>query len=134
MLNTIGHRRSEISLQLGKIYNPQQALKIRLVDELAKTDELMVRAEERMKMWCNIPCTIYFRLRAFSFSRIKKFFSQFQASARSVTKTSMRSDTINRLKSQRDADIDAFVESTMDAHLQANLERYLSSLKNKAKN
>jgi len=133
MLNTIGQRQSEISLQLGKIYNPKQALKIKLVDELVKSDELLVRAEEHMKMWCQIPCKIYFLCRFHLLKRVvKRFF--FEALARSVTKTSMRSDTINRLKSQRDSDIDAFVESTMDPHLQENLERYLSSLKNKAKN
>ena len=65
MLNTIGQRQSEISLQLGKIYNPKQALGIKLVDELAKSDELLIRAEEHMKMWCKIPCKIYFLLASY---------------------------------------------------------------------
>lgn len=48
-----------------------------------------------------------------------------------MTKRMMRDDTLNRLLSQKDADIESFIESTLDPVLQANLEKYLESLKKK---
>lgn len=51
--------------------------------------------------------------------------------ARAMTKRMMREDTLNRLLSQKDADIENFIESTLDPVLQANLEKYLESLKKK---
>lgn len=48
-----------------------------------------------------------------------------------MTKKIMREDTLNRLLSQREDDIEGFIESTLDPVLQANLEAYLNSLKKK---
>jgi hypothetical protein len=56
-----------------------------------------------------------------------------EAAAREFTKESMRKDTINRLLSQRENDTKAFIESTLDPKLQANLDAYMQSLKNKNK-
>jgi enoyl-CoA hydratase/carnithine racemase len=55
MMNTIGHRACERTLETGRVFNPSEALQIGLVDELASADELTSRAEERMKTWCRIP-------------------------------------------------------------------------------
>ena len=41
----------------------------------------------------------------------------------------MREATLKKLRSQRDADLRAFIESTTDPALQANLHAYLESLK-----
>ena len=56
MINTIGQREAELALKLGKIFSPQQALKINLVDELCESNLLMSESEARMKQWCKIPC------------------------------------------------------------------------------
>ena len=55
MVNTIGHRESEKALQLGKVYTPQEALKIDLVDEIVPKKDVLAAAEEQMKLWCKIP-------------------------------------------------------------------------------
>ncbi len=56
MLNTIGERQCEKALQLGKIFQPKEALKIRLVDELVNSnEELLKSAENQIKKWIKIP-------------------------------------------------------------------------------
>lgn len=109
MINTIGYRETERSLQTGRVFTPKAAFDIGLVDELVSSpEELMTRANERVQAWTRIPDV-----------------------ARAMTKRMMREDTLNRLLSQKDADIENFIESTLDPVLQANLEKYLESLKKK---
>ena len=55
MLNTIGHRECEKALQIGKIYTPEQALSVNLVDELVEGDKLMSKSIEQAKVWSKIP-------------------------------------------------------------------------------
>ena len=55
MLNTIDYRECEKALQLGKIYNPKEAYSVKLIDQLVDSKELLVKAEEQMKLWCRIP-------------------------------------------------------------------------------
>lgn len=55
MINTIGYRETEKALQLGKLYTPEEALAVNLVDELADPKELISKAEEQMLKWCAIP-------------------------------------------------------------------------------
>ena len=62
MINTIGERQSEKSLQIGKIYKPKEALKIHLIDELASSENLLHLAEEQMKNWIKIPSNLNFFL------------------------------------------------------------------------
>merc|ERR1712127_924148 len=45
MINTIGHRETEKALQLGKLYSPEEALAVNLVDELCEPNELMDKAQ-----------------------------------------------------------------------------------------
>ena len=58
MKNTIGHRKCERALSTGRVFNPEQALNIGLVDELVENNELIAIAEKRMKHWCKIPSNI----------------------------------------------------------------------------
>ena len=69
MVNTIGGRETEKALQLGKVYTPQQAAAVNLVDELVPQQNLIASAEEQMKLWCRIP-SIFKSIRN---SRIVKF-------------------------------------------------------------
>jgi len=55
----VGHREAERALQLGLLYTPEEALKIKLVDEIAEPATLMLRAEEEMQKWCKIPGIIH---------------------------------------------------------------------------
>lgn len=55
--NTVGHRTSEIALQLGMLYNPQEALKIGMVDLIVPEDQVLTTAAQTMKKFLAIPGT-----------------------------------------------------------------------------
>ncbi|XP_033117706.1 enoyl-CoA delta isomerase 1, mitochondrial-like, partial [Anneissia japonica] len=55
MNNTIGHRETEKALQLGKLYNPNEALEKGLVDVLAEDTEVVNVAKKHMVNWLKIP-------------------------------------------------------------------------------
>jgi enoyl-CoA hydratase/carnithine racemase len=44
-----------MALQLGTMYTPEEALGIRLVDQLAEPENLIDKAEQQMKKWLKIP-------------------------------------------------------------------------------
>jgi hypothetical protein len=55
-----------------------------------------------------------------------------KAMARQSTKESMRYITLQNLVSQRESDLNLFIQTTTDPILQNNLDNYLKSLKKKA--
>jgi 3,2-trans-enoyl-CoA isomerase len=57
-----------------------------------------------------------------------------KAMAREITKSSMRGETLNKLISQREADVDRFVSFTCKDSIQKSLGYYLESLKKKKQN
>lgn len=110
MINTIGFREAEFALQTGKYYDPQSALKIKLVDELCNEKDLMKIAEERMKLWCKIP-----------------------SEARSITKKMIRQKTVDKFTLNQIEDMKMFVDSVSSNYVQESLENYLIELKKKHK-
>lgn len=55
MTNTVGHRNTEIALELGLLYNPSDALKIGLVDQLVSENDVLATATQTMAKWLTIP-------------------------------------------------------------------------------
>jgi 3,2-trans-enoyl-CoA isomerase len=55
MINTIGYREAEKSLQIGHLFNHDEALKVKLVDEVVEQEQLLFQAEKRMQEWLKIP-------------------------------------------------------------------------------
>lgn len=106
LINTVGHRESEIALQLGKLYSADEALKVGLVDEICEQKDVIANAEKQMAIWCRIP-----------------------EHARALTKSSMRHETISYLQSQKEADIDHFLNFITKESIQKSLGMYLESLK-----
>ncbi|XP_028311044.1 enoyl-CoA delta isomerase 1, mitochondrial [Gouania willdenowi] len=106
MVNTVGHRHTEMALQLGLLYNPMEALKIGLVDQLVPEDQVLATAAQTMKKWLAIP-----------------------DHARQITKTMMRKPTIDKLRSNREADILNFVQFITKDSIQKSLRMYLEMLK-----
>ncbi|XP_077358465.1 enoyl-CoA delta isomerase 1, mitochondrial isoform X2 [Festucalex cinctus] len=106
MANTVGHRNTEMSLALGLLYSPTEALKIGLVDQIVPEDKLMTSAEQMMGKWLAIP-----------------------AHARQITKSMMRKPTIDKLTSKREADVQNFVSFITKDAIQKSLRTYLEMLK-----
>lgn len=57
MANTVGHRTTEMALQLGLLYSPSEALKVGLVDQLVPEDQILSTATQTMTRWLAIPGT-----------------------------------------------------------------------------
>lgn len=55
MVNTVGHRNTEIALQLGQLYSPTEALDIGLVDKLVPEDQVIATATQTITKWLAIP-------------------------------------------------------------------------------
>lgn len=110
MVNTIGHREAELALELGKRYNPHEALKIGLVDELVPKKNVLEAAEHQMNKWLQIP-----------------------SEARGLTKKLMRQETLNRFKLNRQSDLDDFVSQVDNPGVQEAIRNYLQGLKNQHK-
>lgn len=86
LVDTIGLRKAEISLQLGQLYSPEEALKINLVDEVVPKDEVKNRAGEVLQKLIQIP-----------------------PKARYASKMLIRQNRIDALKLNRQKDTDFFV-------------------------
>ncbi|KAJ7306042.1 hypothetical protein JRQ81_010408 [Phrynocephalus forsythii] len=106
MLNTVGHRCTERSIQLGLLYPAHEALKIGLVDELVPEEKIQTMAMETMAQWLAIP-----------------------DHARQLSKSSLRKPTVDRLLAHREADIQNFVSFISKDSIQKSLHGYMERLK-----
>jgi len=106
MVNTVGHRTTEMALELGLLYSSPEALKIGLVDQLVPEDQVLTTATQTMTKWLAIP-----------------------DHARQITKSMMRKPTIDKLTSNREADIQNFVSFITKDSIQKSLRVYLEMLK-----
>ncbi|XP_072549376.1 enoyl-CoA delta isomerase 1, mitochondrial [Salminus brasiliensis] len=109
MVNTVGHRVAELSIQGGMMYSPPEALKIGLVDQVVPGDKVLSTATETMTKWLAIP-----------------------DHARQISKTLIRKSTMDRLVANREADVKTFVSFITKDSIQKSLGMYLAMLKKKA--
>lgn len=58
-MNTVGHRTTEIALELGLLYKPSDALTVGLVDQLVPEDQVLTTATQTMTKWLAIPGTLH---------------------------------------------------------------------------
>ncbi|CAJ0957493.1 unnamed protein product [Ranitomeya imitator] len=108
MVNTVGNRVTEQSLQLGQMYPAPDALKIGLVDKLVTEEKVQSTAVAAMSQWLAVP-----------------------DHARQITKSIMRKPTIDNLVKHREADINNFVSFITKDSIQKSLQVYMDRLKQK---
>nr|XP_046192191.1 enoyl-CoA delta isomerase 1, mitochondrial-like [Oncorhynchus gorbuscha]XP_046193461.1 enoyl-CoA delta isomerase 1, mitochondrial-like [Oncorhynchus gorbuscha] len=108
LVNTVGNRAAELSLELGLLYSAPDALKIGLVDQLVPEDQVLSTAQDTMSKWLAVP-----------------------DHARQITKSMMRKQTIDKLLSNREADITNFVSFITKDSIQRSLRMYLEMLKSR---
>jgi len=111
MLNTVGHRHTELALTLGKLYSVDEALKIGMVDQVAgNREECLAAARAVVGQLVKIP-----------------------KEARHVSKMLMRQPTLEKLTRDKQGDIDHFVNFITQPIIQKPLGMYLEALKKKSK-
>ena len=108
MVNTIGMRNAELSLGLGLLYSPQEALDIGLVDKVVPADAVMPNALDEAAKWAKIP-----------------------AQARVASKLLTRQEYIDGLEATRAKDNDDFCAFIRNEQVQNDLGKYLEGLKKK---
>lgn len=109
MSSTIGPRNAELMLTKGKLLNPDEALKVVLVDEITtdRTDAIR-KAEDFLKDYEMILPLV-----------------------RGITKRTLRRSIIEDVKSNGATHVDNFVSVIMLPEVQEKLDMYMYSLKNR---
>ncbi|KAF6023865.1 ECI1 [Bugula neritina] len=110
LINTVGHREAERALQLGKLYSPQEAVAVGLVDQVVPLESVAATVESTMAQWLKIP-----------------------SHARHLSKLQLRQPTLDRLLHTRQEDIDNFVSFITKESIQKSLGMYLAALKQRSK-
>ncbi|KAL1129218.1 hypothetical protein AAG570_013747 [Ranatra chinensis] len=109
MRNAIGERQAELALTLGKMFSVDEALKVGLIDEIAKDKaDAISKAEDFLDEQSGLP-----------------------ALARSTVKVAFREATLNRLLKNREADTKMFLDFISMPKVQQALEMYMQTLKKK---
>jgi 3,2-trans-enoyl-CoA isomerase len=111
MVDTVGRRNAEISLALGTLYSPEEALKIGLIDLVVPQDQVEAKASEAALQWAKVPAT-----------------------ARVASKRMIRKDRLDRLKGSRAQDVEQFCNYVIGEQVQDSLTAYLEMLAKKGKN
>ncbi|KAG8195375.1 hypothetical protein JTE90_001392 [Oedothorax gibbosus] len=110
-INAIGFRRADHALKLGKMFTPEEAVKLNLVNELVDSpSELMEKVENEMGKWLKVP-----------------------AVALQMTKLSMRKPHVEELISYENQELEEIVHFVFLEETQKMLGKYFESLKAKKK-
>jgi len=105
MIDTVGRRHAELSLALGTMYGPQEALAIQLVDTVVPSDDVRTKALGIATQYTQIP-----------------------AAARVAGKRLIRQDRLDTLLKTRKDDLDHFVNFVTHPNTQKNLASYLEAM------
>lgn len=108
MVRTVGFRAAEISLGLGLLYSPQEALSIGLVDRVVAEEVVMSNAIHEAETWATIP-----------------------PQARVRSKLLTRQEHLDALEASRIEDNNLFCSYVTGDRVQDDLKAYLDNLKKK---
>jgi len=106
----VGYRQAEMLLMTGRLLNPQEALKIGLIDAVVAPEELMAAVDAEMKQFLAIP----------EIGRVK-------------TKQLMRRDYVADFIEKREEDLQGFTDAVNNPILQKTLGMYFKALQQKQK-
>lgn len=110
-VNRIGFGRAEHALKIGKLFTPEEALKLNLINELVESPaDLMSKAEEELDKWIKIP-----------------------SAALHMTKLSLRQSHVDELISYEKEEVEQIVYFTKQDIVQNALQKYIENLKGKKK-
>ncbi|XP_072043765.1 enoyl-CoA delta isomerase 1, mitochondrial-like [Amphiura filiformis] len=105
MVCTIGQRQAEVALQLGTMFNPEEAQSIGLVDKVVPQESIESIAREEMQKWLKIPDM-----------------------ARVLTKQMLRNQAIEKFNKNRENECDLVSMFMSSGSVQKNIGRYMETL------
>jgi len=109
-VSVVGYRNAEKFLFLGTLLNPQDALKVGMIDDVVSADELMPTALREMKKWLAVPDV-----------------------GRTKTKELLRIGYVKEFEKLRGGDLEGFVAVVNNPLLQKTLGGYFKALQSKKK-
>ncbi|GFT15847.1 enoyl-CoA delta isomerase 1, mitochondrial [Nephila pilipes] len=108
-INSMGFRKAEHALKLGRMFTAEEALKLGLVNELVDSpSDVVPKAQEELDKWMKIP-----------------------GGALQMTKLSMRKPFVDDLISYEEQEVDEIVHFVYQDPVQKALGKYIESLKKK---
>jgi 3,2-trans-enoyl-CoA isomerase len=110
MIDCVGVRQAELSLSLGTLYTPEEALKIKLVDAVVPLTDVYSAARNEAQKWGAIP-----------------------PQARVASKLLVRQPHIDKLRLTAEQDIDHFVQFVTSPKVQQSLAEYIAMISKKRK-
>jgi Delta3-Delta2-enoyl-CoA isomerase len=110
LVDTVGRRRAEHSLQFGQLYSPEIALSIGLIDEEVRKEDVRGKAQDVLIKLLEIP-----------------------QRGRIESKRLIRRDRLEAFEAKRKQDTDFFIDMITDNTIQRSLASYLESLATKNK-
>lgn len=106
---TIGIHEASRACQTGQLFSPQEATKVKLVDALVPSDEVMDKTREEMKKWLKIP-----------------------EHARQLIKQDFKRPLLDKMIATREDDINSTVAFLTQDSVQKSMGNYLAALQSKS--
>ena len=111
LAHLIGQRRTELAIQQGQVFTPDEAKAIGLVDEVCDISELQMRIVRALHPFLSV-------------SQV----------ARSTMKVSLRTEILSVFQDSTEEDVETFVSFVLQEPVQEHLGKYIEQLKQKQKN
>ena len=136
LVRIIGHRRGELALAMGTLFEPEEAKTLGLIDEVIFHSSGESDEESRAVLETLLPSDIKDKASGPLLQRALKqarAFAEVPPNARAASKMITRKSHIHDMFTQREADTDWFCEFINQPEVQENLKRYVKDMKGKSK-
>lgn len=132
MVRTIGNRQAELALALGTLFLPEQALSVRMVDEVVSQEQ----CEPNDALAELLPSAVKDQSSNALMQRAYKqatIYAKIPPQARIASKKVTRDDPMQHMIATREADTDHFCGFVTQEAVQNNLIAYVEAMKQKNK-
>ncbi|EJK71893.1 hypothetical protein THAOC_06622, partial [Thalassiosira oceanica] len=137
LVRLIGHRKGELALAMGTLFEPEEAKRLGLVDEVVFDSSGEIDEESRAILENLLPSDLQDKTSDPLLQRALKqarAFAEVPSNARTASKMITRKSHLHDMVTQREADTDWFCEFINQTEVQENLKRYVKEMLDKSKN
>ena len=135
LVRLIGHRRGELALALGTLFEPEDAMRLGLIDEViydSPDSPGEIDEESRDILENLLPSDLQYKSSDSLLQRALKQareFAEVPSNARTASKMITRKSHLRYMVTNREADTDWFCEFINQTDVQENLRRYVKKMK-----